>query len=399
MTQALINNELLNRPLELPCGAVIKNRLIKSAMSDSLGDGEGNATESQTRLYERWAKGGVGLSIIGEVQITPEYPEAPGNLVLGHHADYDALKALTARASVNDAHIWPQLGHAGALAYEPLSQAKGPSTLKIGEFECLGMSEEDVSQLPEMYAKAAKIAKDTGFTGVQIHAGHGFLLSQFLSPLFNLRTDQYGGSVESRSRIIVEIIDKVRLTLGDTFPIGIKINSSDQLEGGLTQEEALEVVRILDTTSIDLIEVSGGSYFPGAKSSSDSASSGPYFVDFAVKARDITTKPLAVTGGFKNREQVLNALASNTVDCVGLGRALILNPELAEEWTTGTETRLNFPTFESPPSGGVTAWYTMALTSIANDKESDADRDLSSTIQTYEGRDRERVTRWRAKFQ
>jgi 2,4-dienoyl-CoA reductase-like NADH-dependent reductase (Old Yellow Enzyme family) len=399
MTQVLINNELLNRPLELPCGVVIKNRLIKSAMSDSLGDGEGNATESQARLYERWAKGGVGLSLIGEVQITPEYPEAPGNLVLGRHSDYEALKALTARASINDAHIWPQLGHAGALAYEPLSQAKGPSALEIGEFECLGMSEEDVSQLPEMYAKAAKIAKDTGFTGVQIHAGHGFLLSQFLSPLFNRRTDQYGGSVESRSRIIVEIIHKVRLTVGDTFPIGIKINSSDQLEGGLTQEEALEIVRILDTTSIDLIEISGGSYFPGAKSSSDSASSGPYFVDFAAKARSVTTKPLVVTGGFKTYEQVLNILASDTVDFVGLGRALILNPELAEDWAKGTETLPHFPTFQSPPSGGVTAWYTMALTSIANNKESYAELDLSTTIQTYEGRDRERVNTWRAKFQ
>ncbi|MCT8985588.1 oxidoreductase [Shewanella phaeophyticola] len=136
------------------------------------------------------------------------------------------------------------------------------------------MSEQDIALLPHQFAKSAAIAKQAGFTGVQIHAGHGFLLSQFLSPLFNHRTDLYGGSVENRSRIIIEVIAEVRSTVGGTFPIGIKINCSDQLEGGLTQEDALEVISLLNTTSIDLIEISGGSYFPGAKSSSDSASNG-----------------------------------------------------------------------------------------------------------------------------
>ena len=399
MAQILGSNDLLNTPLTLPCGAIIKNRLIKSAMSDSLADGEGNPTDSQVRLYERWADGDVGLSIIGEVQVDPKYPEAPGNLVLGSHSNHKALQLLTSRASVKNAHIWAQLGHAGALAYQPLNQVKGPSALKIGEFECLGMSEHDVSLLPDKYAKAAEIARDTGFTGVQIHAGHGFLLSQFLSPLFNRRIDQYGGSIEARSRIIVEIINKVRLTVGRTFPIGIKINSSDQLEGGLTQEEALEVVHILDQTSIDLIELSGGSYFPGATSSSDKASSGPYFVDFAIKARSMTTIPLAVTGGFKTRAQVFNALSSNSVDFVGLGRAFILEPRLAQDWLHGIDRLPKFPRFTSSLPGGVTAWYSMALAAIANDKESEFELDLASAIQAYDTRDRGRINVWLAKFQ
>ncbi len=399
MTFSLKPKNLLDQPFVLPCGAIIKNRLIKSAMSDSLADGEGNPTDRQIRLYERWAEGGVGLSIIGEVQIDPKYPETPGNLVLDPQSNGQALRALTSRASVNDAHIWAQLGHAGALAYQPLSQVKGPSALKIGDFECLGMSEQEVSQLPEMYAKAAKIAKDAGFTGVQIHAGHGFLLSQFLSPLFNRRTDLYGGTVEARSRIIVDILHQLRFTLGDTFPIGIKINSSDQLDGGLTSQEALEVIRILDQTSVDLIEISGGSYFPGAKASSDAASNGPYFVDFAMNARNMTKIPLVVTGGFKTREQVLKALSAKCADFVGLGRAFILEPELARDWTKGIETQADFPTFKSPPSGGVTAWYTMALSEIANDREREVELDLSMAIQAYEGRDKRRVDRWRAKFQ
>ncbi|CAK2460036.1 2,4-dienoyl-CoA reductase-like NADH-dependent reductase (Old Yellow Enzyme family) [Vibrio crassostreae] len=398
MTQLLRPTNLLNRSLELPCGAVIKKRLMKSAMSDSLADGEGNPTHTQSRLYERWAEGGIGLSIVGEVQVDSRFPEKPGNLVLTEHSNLKDLQMLTSRASINNAHIWPQLGHAGGLAYKPLSDPKGPSPIKIGEFECAGMSEQEISLLPDIYAKAAKIAKKAGFTGVQIHAGHGFLLSQFLSPLFNHRQDQYGGSIESRSKIIMEIIEKVRCAVGPTFPIGIKMNSSDQLEGGLTQDDALEVIGILNQTSIDLIEISGGSYFPGAKSSSDSASSGPYFVDFAVKARKLTSIPLVVTGGFKTYDQVISALSLNAVDSIGLGRALILNPELPNEWIDGSSVVPRFPKFKLPPVGGVTAWYTMLLTAIGSENEKEFNLELLPAIQAYESRDKARVSKWLAKY-
>lgn len=389
---------LLGCTLKLPCGAVIKNRLIKSAMSDSLADGQGNPTNEQARLYERWAEGGVGLSIVGEVQVDPRFPEKPGNLVLGAHSNIKALQALTSRASIDETHIWPQLGHAGGLAYSPIGQPKGPSALKVGGFHCLGMTEEEVAALPGMYARAAEIAKKSGFTGVQIHAGHGFLLSQFLSPLFNRRTDQYGGAIEARSKIIVTIIEKVRNVVGCAFPIGIKINTSDQIEGGLTQEDALKAILILDQTSIDLIELSGGSYFPGAKSCSDSASTGPYFVGFAEKARRLTRIPLVVTGGFKTRDQVLNALSAGTFDSVGLGRALALIPDLPTLWLKGTGTEPNFPRFESPPQGGVTAWYTMLLTAISNDNEKDFSLDLLVAIQNYENRDKARIMKWLTKY-
>lgn len=399
MTQPLHTENLLNRPLELPCGAIIKNRLMKSAMSDSLADGEGNPTQAQSRLYERWAEGGIGLSVVGEVQIDALFPENPGNLVLSEQSDIKELQALTSRAAINNAHIWPQLGHAGGLAYQPLSKPKGPSALCIGDFECEGMSEQDIALLPHQFAKSAAIAKQAGFTGVQIHAGHGFLLSQFLSPLFNHRTDLYGGSVENRSRIIIEVIAEVRSTVGGTFPIGIKINCSDQLEGGLTQEDALEVISLLNTTSIDLIEISGGSYFPGAKSSSDSASNGPYFIDFSVKAKGLTNIPLVVTGGFKKREQVIDALSINAADSIGLGRALILRPDLPNEWLEGEGVTFDFPKFKSPPQGGVTAWYTMLLTAISHDNEKEFNLELLPAIQSYENRDKARITKWQAKYQ
>lgn len=387
---------VLNRSLTLPCGAIIKNRIVKSAMSDSLADGCGNATNAQARLYERWAEGGLGLSIIGEVQVDPRFPEKPGNLVLGADADLKALRILTSRASINGAHIWPQLSHAGGMSHLPISNPKGPSALCIGGFQCAGMSDVEVSQLPDMYAKAAMLAKDVGFTGVQIHAGHGFLLSQFLSPLFNRRQDQYGGSIEARCRIIVEIINKVRKTVGDSFPIGIKINTTDQLEGGLTQEDALEAIGILDKTSIDLIELSGGSYFPGAESSSEGSSKGPYFVDFAAKARCVTVIPLVVTGGFKTRQQALKSQESGAIDFIGLARALVINPELANDWLTGAGGELDFPRFEAPPQGGITAWYTMFLASIGND--SNFNLDLLSAISHYEERDDARCEKWIKKF-
>ncbi|MEH6451600.1 MAG: NADH:flavin oxidoreductase/NADH oxidase family protein [Psychromonas sp.] len=399
MSKPVISNHFINRPLLLPCGAVIKNRFLKSAMSDSLADGQGNSTDAQARLYQRWAEGGVGLSIIGEVQVTPLYPEAPGNLFLGEGANKNKLKSLTAGAAIDGAHIWPQLGHAGGLSYLPLSKPKGPSPLNVDGFQCDGMSDQEIAQLPDMYAKAAILAKQVGFTGVQIHAGHGFLLSQFLSPLFNLRNDQYGVSIAARCQIIVEIIAKVRSVVGDKFPVGIKLNSSDQLEGGLTPKDALQVITILDHTSIDLIEISGGSYFPGAKSSSDSATKGPYFVDFAKQAKCLTTIPLVVTGGFKTREQVQNTLEHDAIDMVGLARALVLNPELVNDWITKSNADPDFPRFKKPPQGGVTAWYTMLLTAISNGSESDFKLDLLSAIRCYEERDQARCEKWKSQFQ
>lgn len=321
MTQYSETTTLLQRPLELPCGAVLKNRIAKSPMSDSLGDGQGDPTQAQIRLYERWAEGGVALSLIGEVQADPRFPEKPGNLVLHPGSDVRLLRALSRRASVQGAHIWPQLGHAGALAHGPVSQPKGPAALDIEGLQCGALSSDEIQALPAMYARAAVLAREAGFGGVQIHAGHGFLLSQFLSPLFNHRQDGYGGSVEARSRILLEIIDATRRALGPTFPIGVRINSTDQLEGGLTEADALEVVRLLDRSAVDLIDISGGTYFPGARASSDGASGGPYFLDFARRARGVTRIPVVLTGGFKRREQAVAALESGAAIWWGWARS------------------------------------------------------------------------------
>ena len=197
---------------------------------------------------------------------------------------------------------------------------------------------------------------------------------------------------------MIEVIDRVRNAVGPTFPIGIKINSTDQLEDGLTQDDALEAVRLLDRTSIDLIEISGGTYFPGAKASSDSSDGEPYFLDFARRARAVTNLPLMATGGFKKRVQAIDAVFSGAVDMVGIARAMVLDPRLAEVWLTEEGGDPDFPRFEPPPPGGITAWYTMRLTALGEDREDAFTLDLPSAIRIYEDRDNLRCTAWQKKF-
>ena len=390
--------DLLFSPLRLPCGVILKNRIVKSAMSDSLADGTGHPTEAQARLYEHWAQGGLAASIIGEVQGTPHFAEKPGNLVLNDHADLDRFAELAQAGATNGALLWLQLGHAGALAYPPTSTPKGPSALDLPGLRCAELSLDEIKAVPSEFAQTAALSKQAGFGGVQIHAAHGFLLSQFLSPLFNHRTDAYGGSIANRMRLLLEVIAAVRVAVGDHFPIALKLNATDQLEGGLTPEDALDVVEALEDSSIDLLDISGGTYFPGAKSAADGGGRGPYFMGFVRQARQRTTKPIMLTGGFKSRAQVEEALASGAVDVVGLARALVLEPSLPNLWRSGQSRDPQFPRFDESPEGGITAWYTMRLTDIAEGTMTAHTRSLSDAIAAYDERDQARTEIWQRHF-
>lgn len=389
---------LLFEPLTLPCGVTLKNRLVKSAMSDSLGDGTGHPSSEQIRLYERWADGGVAVAIIGEVQGSPHFAEKPGNLVLNDAADLKRFKTLARQGGQNDTQLWLQLGHAGALAYAPTSSPKGPSALSLPGLSCEGLTADEIDQLPTEFARTARLAQHAGFGGVQVHAAHGFLLSQFLSPLFNKRDDDFGGSITNRMRLLLMTIDAIRAEVGPGFPIAVKLNSSDQLEGGLQEDDALQVVEALDKSSVDLIDISGGTYFPGAKAASDGAGRGPYFMGFAMRARGLTTRPLMLTGGFKTRSQAEDALASGAVDIVGLARTLVLEPSLPNLWAADQLPEPEFPRFDETPEGGVTAWYTLRLTGIGSDNETTEIGDLNDALREYEARDKARTDIWRRHF-
>jgi 2,4-dienoyl-CoA reductase-like NADH-dependent reductase (Old Yellow Enzyme family) len=396
----MTTEDLLFTPFTLPCGQVIKSRLIKSAMSDSLGDGTGHPTTAQIRLYERWAEGGIAASIIGEVQGLPGYAEKPGNLVLNANSNLDKFTQLADNAQKNDSLLWCQLGHAGALSYAPTSSPKGPSILELDGLSCEALTLNDISLTKDQFAQTARLAEQAGFTGIQIHAAHGFLLSQFLSPLFNKREDKYGGSIENRMRLLLETISIVREAVGKRFPIAVKLNSSDQLEGGLSQDDALAVIGALEQTSIDLIDISGGTYFPGAKTASDGSGKGPYFLEFAKLARTVTSKPLMLTGGFKTKAQAQDAVKSGTVDFVGLARAVIVNPSLPNEWQKGENTEPEFPRFSHAPEGGITAWYTMRITDIGENMpiNTNYDLDIEKAIDAYELRDQARTEIWLEHF-
>ncbi|MEO1555436.1 MAG: NADH:flavin oxidoreductase/NADH oxidase family protein [Pseudomonadota bacterium] len=388
----------LAQPITLPCGAMLKNRIAKSAMSDSLGDGVGNPTDDQIRLYKRWAKGGLALSIIGEVQATARFAEKPGNLILDGHSDRDQVKRLARAGATDNAHLWLQLGHAGAMADAAISTPKGPSALDLPGLTCGALTLDEIHALPAEFARTASLAKELGFAGVEVHAAHGFLLSQFLSPLFNNRVDAYGGSLQNRMRLLLEVIQAVREAVGVAYPVAIKLNATDQLEGGFAEEESLEVIAAIDKTSIDLVDISGGTYFPGAASSSDRAGFGPYFLDFASRAREKTKIPLMVTGGFKTLSQAEGALVEGKADLIGLARALVVDPELPSFWLSGQRRAPHFPRFKNPPEGGVTAWYTMQITRNAKGDTALLPDDLGGAIEAYETRDDARRRLWNSKF-
>jgi 2,4-dienoyl-CoA reductase-like NADH-dependent reductase (Old Yellow Enzyme family) len=280
------------------------------------------------------------------------------------------------------------------------------------------LTREEVLALPAAFGATARLARETGCGGIQVHAAHGFLLSQFLSPLFNKRTDDYGSAtIQSRTKLLLEVIRAVREAVGADFPIALKLNATDQLEGGLQPEDALLVIAAIErekttcgssSSSVDLIDISGGTYFPGAKSSSDRGGvGGPYFVDFCRQARKLTTIPLMATGGFKTLEQAIEALTSGAVDVVGLARALVLDLNLPNVWqrqlTSSSEPfpQLTFPRFDHPPEGGITAWYTMRLTEMGDDCEKAVEGtvpSLEAVLHAYDERDQKRAQVWRQHF-
>ena len=284
------------------------------------------------------------------------------------------------------------------MAYAPISDAKGPSALDLPELKCAELSLDEIQQVPLDFANTAKLAQIVGFGGVQIHAAHGFLLSQFLSPLFNKRTDDFGGPIANRMKLLLQSIQATRTAVRPGFAIAVKLNSSDQLMGGLSEDDALEVVAALDISSVDIIDISGGTYFPGAKAASDGVGGGPYFVDFAKLARAVTSKPLMLTGGFKTCAQAEDVLRSGVVDVIGLARALVIEPNLPSLWSKDQMPEPTFPRFAQAPEGGITAWYTMRLTDIGADQETDETGDLPKAMRAYDKRDGERTEIWTQHF-
>jgi 2,4-dienoyl-CoA reductase-like NADH-dependent reductase (Old Yellow Enzyme family) len=350
---------LLAQPLTLPCGARLPNRLCKAAMTEGLADAWLRPTPRLARLYRAWSEGGAGLLISGNVQVDRRVLERPGNVAIDvtdpatTSAEARARLAEWARAgTVAGNHLWMQISHAGRqspryVTGEPLA----PSAVQL---DILGnyarpraLTEAEILDLISRFAAVAAIAREGGFTGVQVHGAHGYLISSFLSPVTNLRTDAWGGSLGNRARFLLEALRAVRRSVGRDFPVGLKLNSDDFRQGGFSNEECVQVVRWLNDESVDLLEVSGGTYeqprllgFEGRRDSvvpvrESSRRREAYFAAYAERIRAVATMPLMITGGFRTREGMESALAEGDCDVIGLGRPLCTEPDLPRRLLSG----------------------------------------------------------------
>jgi len=355
----------LDARLTLPCGAILPNRLVKAAMTEGLATTNGVPSEALCRLYRIWAAGGAGLLLTGNVIVDADHLERPGNVVIDgspEPARQAALAHWADAATSGGNTAWVQLSHAGRQTMKKVNpHPKAPSAVKLGlpggQFgEPVAMTTAEVEALPERFAAAAAAVQEAGFGGVQVHAAHGYLLSEFLSPRSNYRDDDYGGSLENRARLLLDIVQAIRSSTGPTFAVAVKLNSADFQRGGFAFEDSVQVARWLEDAGVDLIEVSGGTYeqprllgVDGLEPAEEQVvaestrAREAYFVDFAVAMRSTLQIPLMVTGGFRTRMAMQQALASG-IDLIGLGRPLCVQTDAPARLLAGAK---DLPSYEA----------------------------------------------------
>ena len=366
-------SNLINESFTLPCGQVIKNRICKAAMTERIAKGNNLAHQGHANLYDRWADGNIGISLTGNVQVDRRNLEGPANVAIdknNYKEQFDALKAWSKAGTKNNTQLWMQISHAGRQTPGEInSSPMAPSDigLKIPGKNFgtpTPTTEEDILDVIDRFVFTAKIARDTGFTGVQFHSAHGYLLSEFLSPDINNRTDAWGGSIENRARIHLEIIKRCRQEVGEDFPISVKLNSADFQKGGFSPDESIKVAQMLENAGVDIIEISGGTYeqpkLIGVEASINAKRSEKrkestiareaYFLEYAQDIRKAVSIPLMVTGGFRTREGINDALQSNVCQIVGIGRPLCADPYCIKKMLSGELETL--PSFEKTLSLG-----------------------------------------------
>jgi len=343
-------------PLTLPCGITLKNRIAKSALTEGLADGDNRATTAHQTLYRKWSEGGAGIIVTGNVQVDRRYLERPGNIAIDNNGGLDELAAMAEAGTVNGNQLWMQISHAGRQTMRYLNSTPvGPSAVPVqlpgGAFgKPRPLTENDIEDVIKRFTHAARVAKDTGFTGVQLHSAHGYLLSEFLSPKANQRTDKWGGSIENRARLLLEIVRSIRSEVGEKFPISVKLNSADFQKGGFTNDESIQVAQWLEEEKLDLLEISGGTYeqlsffgtgeegkkdVPMAESTRLREA---YFLDYAERMRKVTRIPLMVTGGFRSLAGMNQALVDDALDVIGLGRPMCVDTHIPNKLIEGSVT-------------------------------------------------------------
>lgn len=341
-----MTENLLFTPITLPNGTTIKNRFFKSAMSEGMGTRDFQPKKNIATLYKRWAEGGTGLIITGNIMVDPKGTAEPGNIVFDKNSNMEILKNWANQGQQHGAKVMVQLNHPGKQAPKTVSkQTVAPSAVPLGNglnklFSTpRALTTSEVEELVQKFVTSAKVAKEAGFSGVQIHAAHGYLISQFLSPHDNRRTDKYGGSLENRMRFLKEIYLGMREELGKDFTIGIKINSTDFKEDGLTEEDSLKTIIELANLGLDFVEISGGTYERPAMMGATSRSTNQvFFAEYSKKLKQKIEIPVVVTGGIRSINAMNTLLNDNTTDFIGIARPLTIDPNIPNKIKQGTYT-------------------------------------------------------------
>jgi len=327
----------------LPNGAIIPNRIAKAAMEENMADADHAPSNALIRLYRTWAEGGAGLIITGNVMIDARAMTGQAGVVLEDDRYLDRFRSWADVSRASGAQVWMQINHPGRQMPAGLGQqtlAPSAIALDLGKQSGMfrmprAMTAADIADVVRRFAATSALAERAGFTGVEIHAAHGYLLSQFLSPLANHRTDAWGGSLENRARLLLDVVRAVRTAVSPGFTVAVKLNSADFQRGGFSPEDARSVVGMLAPLGVDLVELSGGSYeapaMMGSSRDERTLAREAYFLEFAREIAEIAAMPLMVTGGIRRRA-VAQAVIDSGVAMAGIATAIAIRPDLPNRW-------------------------------------------------------------------
>jgi 2,4-dienoyl-CoA reductase-like NADH-dependent reductase (Old Yellow Enzyme family) len=355
-------------PFTLPNGGKLKNRLAKAAMEENMAERQQQPGSELLRLYQAWARGGVGLIITGNVMVDRLAMTGPGGLALDNDSALDTFKTWAAAGKLNGTRLWMQINHPGRQVYKNMGgKALAPSAiaLDLGKHSGMfaqpkAMSEEEIQDVIERFVLTASLAQQAGFDGVEVHAAHGYLLAQFLSPLTNKRSDQWGGSLENRARLLLVIIKAIKEACGPQFDLAVKLNSADFQRGGFDIEDAESVAQMLSELNVDMLELSGGSYeapaMQGRTADDRTLAREAYFLEFAARVAKKVDIPVMTTGGVR-RLPVAKTVIENGIDLVGMGTALAFCPDLPNRWQSEPSLVAHVPSIQ---------WKDKALVGLAN---------------------------------
>jgi 2,4-dienoyl-CoA reductase-like NADH-dependent reductase (Old Yellow Enzyme family) len=341
-------------PLVLPNGSILQNRIAKAAMEENMADTAHAPSAELMQLYTAWAEGGAGLLITGNVMLDRRAMTGPGGVVLEDEGNSFAFREWARIGQAKGAQMWLQLNHPGRQVMQNMGQetwAPSPVALDLGKYSKLfatpkAMTEHNIHEVIARFVNAAQIAEKAGFAGAQIHAAHGYLLSQFLSPLTNRRGDRWGGVLENRARLLLETVKAVRSAVPPAFSVAVKLNSADFQHGGFDADDAKRVVTMLNDLAVDLVELSGGSYeapaMQGSTRDGRTLAREAYFLEFASEIATVARMPVMVTGGIR-RLGVVQQILDSGVAVAGIGTALAIRPDLPNRWKAGGDPRPEIP--------------------------------------------------------